>query len=115
MFKLDEKKVIFINVWSIGSEAQEVLGASKQSHKWQGTLPLNSHRQVYSGYYFISIASVLIIINTGQGIPVESPGGRSVFLGFRDEGLFWREGWRGPVIGTRDENSYQWETTANAC
>lgn len=85
MFKLDGKKVIFIHVWSIGSEAQEVLGASKQSHKWQGTLPLNSHQQVYSGYYFISIASVLIIINTGQGTPEESPGGRSVFLGFRDK------------------------------
>ena len=63
-----------IHVWIFESEAQEVLGASKQGHQWQGTLLLNSHQQVYSSYYFISTASVMIIINTGQGTPVESPG-----------------------------------------
>lgn len=107
MFKLDEKKVIFIHVWSIESEAQEALGTSKQSHEWQGTLPLNSHHQIYSGYYSISFANIMIIINVGQGTPKESP---------REEVLYrWRPFLKRKVMRAYAQDTWLTFSFSNAC
>lgn len=57
----------------------------------------------------------MIILNGNQDTPGESPAGKSAFIGFRDEGLFQREGWWDPRLRVWDEILISGRAQTNAC